>query len=37
VTGLFARAVVKNGIATDDRELATPLTWWGAGGLVWRW
>jgi hypothetical protein len=36
VTGLFARGVVRNGVEVD-RELATPLTWWGAGGLVWRW
>ena len=35
VTGLFQRAVFKNGVE-DGSELATPLTWWGAGGLVWR-
>lgn len=35
VTGLFERAVFKNGVE-DGSELATPLTWWGAGGLVWR-
>ncbi|HYO66880.1 MAG TPA: caspase family protein [Archangium sp.] len=36
VTGLFQRAVMKNGVVAEGRELATPLTWWGAGGLVWR-
>ncbi len=36
VSGLFERAVVRNGEATNDRELATPLTWWGTGGIVWR-
>ncbi|WPB79111.1 caspase family protein [Archangium violaceum] len=35
VTGLFQRAVMKNGLEANP-ELATPLTWWGAGGLVWR-
>jgi len=35
VTGLFQRAVVSNGVEVRP-ELATPLTWWGAGGLVWR-
>lgn len=36
VTGLFGRAVIRNGVETGPGELATPLTWWGAGGLVWR-
>jgi hypothetical protein len=35
VSGLFERAVVERGEQTG-RELATPLTWWGTGGLVWR-
>ncbi|OJT16844.1 hypothetical protein BO221_47950 [Archangium sp. Cb G35] len=35
VTGLFQRAVMKNGVEANP-ELASPLTWWGAGGLVWR-
>jgi Caspase domain len=36
VSGLLARAVVQNGVEGRS-ELVTPLTWWGAGGLVWRW
>ncbi|MFL5355064.1 caspase family protein [Archangium sp.] len=35
VTGLFRQAQVKNGVA-EGQMLATPFTWWGAGGLVWR-
>ena len=37
VSGLFQRAVVEAGEDTGRRELVTPLTWWGTGGLVWRW
>ncbi|WP_257448695.1 caspase family protein [Archangium lipolyticum] len=36
VSGLFPHAVVDGGEEVD-RELLTPLTWWGTGGLVWRW
>jgi hypothetical protein len=35
VSGLFERAVVKGG-EEINRELVTPLTWWGSGGIVWR-
>ena len=35
VTGLFSRAPIREGLE-QLREWATPLTWWGAGGLVWR-
>jgi hypothetical protein len=35
VTELFRQAEVKNGVA-EGHVLATPFTWWGAGGLVWR-
>ena len=37
VSGLFKRAVVQGGETTGQEELITPLTWWGTGGLVWRW
>jgi len=37
VSGLFQRAEVRAGEDTGRAELMTPLTWWGTGGLVWRW
>jgi len=37
VSGLFQRAEVRAGEDTGRPELMTPLTWWGTGGLVWRW
>ncbi|QSQ26107.1 caspase family protein [Pyxidicoccus parkwayensis] len=36
VTNLVQRAVVQNGVEVGH-ELVTPLTWWGSGGVVWRW
>lgn len=36
VTGLFEHTTSQDGVARGQ-ELASPLTWWGAGGLVWRW
>jgi hypothetical protein len=36
VTGLFGRVTSQDGVE-QGQELASPLTWWGAGGLVWRW
>jgi hypothetical protein len=36
VSGLFPHAVVRGG-EEERSELMTPLTWWGNGGLVWRW
>ncbi len=35
VAGIFKRAVIDKG-AEAGTEVATPLTWWAAGGLVWR-
>lgn len=35
VAGIFKRAVIDKGAETGS-EVATPLTWWAAGGLVWR-
>jgi hypothetical protein len=35
VSGLFQRAVTQEGKEVRS-ELATPLTWWGSGGIVWR-
>jgi len=35
MTSIFERATVSAG-AVVGRELATPLTYWAAGGLVWR-
>ena len=35
VTAIFKRAVIDKG-AEVGSELATPLTWWAGGGLVWR-
>jgi hypothetical protein len=34
-SGVFSQAVVTNGLETSS-VVATPLTWWFAGGLVWR-
>ncbi|WP_163996579.1 caspase family protein [Pyxidicoccus caerfyrddinensis] len=36
VTGLYQRAVMQGGVEVGH-ELVTPLTWWGSGGVVWRW
>ena len=35
VAGIFKRAVIDRGAETGS-EVVTPLTWWAAGGLVWR-
>ncbi len=35
VSGLFERAVMRDRLEVG-REWVTPLTWWGAGGLIWR-
>lgn len=36
VTGVFGHTTSQDGVA-QGQDVVTPLTWWGAGGLVWRW
>ena len=36
VSGLFPHAVVEVGKRWAAKSV-TPLTWWGEGGIVWRW
>jgi hypothetical protein len=35
MSGVFEKAVAQNG-AQVGKDLATPLTWWAAGGFIWR-